>query len=99
MYYLFTDETNIDPSDSIKFFAYGGLIIPFSNQVKIHFGIERIREKFGYKKQDLLKFDTNSRPKYVSAEDATKAKREVIELCITTNCKFISYIVHHEIAK
>lgn len=99
MYLLFTDETNLQANDNVKFFSYGGLVIESERLPKLHIGIDEIRSKYGYGPTDKLKFDTNARPKSVSIEVATKAKQEVIQLCVDLECKFIAYVVLHAIAQ
>ncbi|HMN19307.1 MAG TPA: DUF3800 domain-containing protein [Candidatus Moranbacteria bacterium] len=101
MYFLFTDETNTTANDSagVKFFVYGGLIIPIDNFFKLDQEIKAIRKKYEFKEDDEFKFDSRSRPGNVSREDFSKAKNEVIELCIKLECRFIAYIVLHEISK
>ncbi len=99
MYLLFTDETNKEPNDNIRFFIYGGLFVPADNAVTLHKEIERIRNCTGYKSTDTLKFDTNSRPKHVSQKQATTAKKEIIEQCYLAGCKFSALVIHHNIAK
>lgn len=99
MHILFTDETNLKASDKVEFFSYGGLIVPVDKMAELHNRISEIRESAGYQPSDRLKFDTNSRPKHISVENATKAKKDVISACIDSNCKFIAYVVLHKIAQ
>ena len=99
MHLLLTDETNAVPSDKAKFFVYGGLIVDFGALPTLHDRVATTRAKYGYGPGDLLKFDTNARPKNVPLEAATAAKNEVIGACIETGCKFIAYVVLHAIAK
>lgn len=101
LFLLFTDETNTvaDSDRGSVFFVYGGLIIPSEKIINLHVGIELIRTTYNFKKEDSFKFDSNKRPKHISPEDYSKAKFEVIDLCISTGCKFIAYVVHHGIAK
>ncbi len=96
---LFTDETNLPTDHRARFFAYGGLIIPIEELPVLHEGIEAIRREAGYRPADELKFQTSSRPHYVSEYAATNAKNAVVELCIKIGCKFIAYVVLHDIAK
>jgi hypothetical protein len=96
---LFTDETNMPSDPKAKFFAYGGLIVPATALAELDRGIAKIRTEAGYGLTDELKFDTRSRPKHVTMEACTKAKQEVIQLCIKLGCRFIVYVVLHAIAK
>lgn len=99
MYLLFTDETNLQATENVKFFSYGGLIVEATKLPELHSAISEIRMKYGYAPTDKLKFDTNARPKAVSLENATRAKQEVIQACIKLDCKFIAYVVLHAIAQ
>ena len=99
MYVLFTDETNREPTDNAKFFIYGGLLFPVDIFDTFHNEVEKIRVEAGYKKSDEFKFNTHDRPKYVDFKTCTKAKQKVIELCQSTPCKFIAYIILHDIIK
>ena len=97
MHILYTDETNIQPSGDIKFFIYGGLIVDVDRMGELQARIEEIRRLAGYGPEDLLKFDTNSRPDHVDHETATEAKRQVIQACLDCDCLFIAYAIHHAI--
>lgn len=99
MYLLLTDETNLKAGENVEFFSYGGVIVPASKLPELHTRISEIREANDYLPGDRLKFDTNARPKHVSIGAATKAKREVIAACIACECKFIAYVILHQIAR
>lgn len=99
MYILFADETNMQPSEDAKFFIYGGLIIDSSRLDELHQEVEVIRETYGYEPIDELKFSTRERPDQVSIEDATQAKREVVDLCARLECKFLAYMILHDIIR
>lgn len=94
-----TDEANVKESESAEFFTYGGLIVELAKVAELHERIASLRQKYGYKTNDQLKFDTNVRPKHVSVEAAKNIKQELIEACIETNCKFIAYVILHKIAR
>ncbi len=98
MFFLLTDETNLQASDHAKFFIYGGLIIPFSAVTEFNRRIIETRLEAGYLPQDEFKFDTRSRPvERVSIEAATNAKRNTIQACRDFGCLFIVCLIHHEI--
>lgn len=99
MHLLLTDETNLNPSDKSRFFIYGGLIIPFESFEALDKEIAKIRLEAGYNEEDMLKFDTNTRPKHVTFQESTKAKRQVLETCQKLGCKFIAYVILHDIAR
>lgn len=94
-----TDETNRKPDKNVRFFVYGGLIIPCDKLGELHRGIEAVRHRYGYKPGDALKFETHSTPEQVGPEKAKEAKREVVELCLSLDCKFIVHIILHDIIK
>lgn len=99
MHVLLTDESNLEPGESIKFFTYGGLIVPLANVAALHQRVAQIRKDAGYDPTDRLKFETKSRPKQVPVEVATAAKKAVVTAAIDSGCKFIAYVVLHAIAK
>lgn len=99
MHLLFTDETNLPADPSAKFFAYGGLIVPADEIVRLDGLITAARKDAGYQANDELKFETHARPKAVAIEMASKAKGAVVQACIDCNCRFIVYVVLHAIAK
>jgi len=101
MYLLFTDETNLTEQENlgIKFFAYGGLIIPLEKINVIDKAIRKLRTDYGFKVTDSLKFDSNTRPENISPAKFAEIKSKVINICIEMDCKFLVYVVLHKIAK
>jgi hypothetical protein len=99
MQILLTDETNTQPTSDAKFFVYGGIMFSIESLSKLHTAIDNIRKKAGYRPHDELKFDTRSRPAHVTKENATEAKRNIVELCIKLDCKFIAHIILHDIIR
>lgn len=101
MYLLFTDETNLTEQidQGIKFFAYGGLIMPLDKMSVISDNIQKLRTEYGFKNTDSLKFDSNTRPKNITQSKFAEIKSKVIDLCVENECKFIVYVVLHKIAK
>ncbi|HEV3243872.1 MAG TPA: hypothetical protein VGZ31_05620 [Chthoniobacterales bacterium] len=97
MHCLLTDETNTEPSERGKFFIYGGLFFPFAKFDDLDAGIAAIRKKAGYERGDSFKFDTNFRPAHVSVEASTQAKKELVQLCLDSGCKFIALVILHKI--
>lgn len=99
MHLLLTDETNTAATHAAKFFVYGGLIVPIRNLTLLDERIAKARADAGYLPVDVLKFDTNSRPKHITQAAATTVKAAVIDACIELDCQFIAYVVLHAIAK
>jgi hypothetical protein len=98
LFWLFTDETNIEPSQG-RFFIYGGLILTPEQMLESHNAIAEIRSKYGFKAGDAFKFQTNSRPSHMSIPDWTSAKREAIAAAERIGAILIIYVVLHDIAK
>jgi len=99
VYILLTDETNKQPSKKVKFFIYGGIFFKAAILPELNEKILNIRKQYCYAPGDKLKFDFKSKPSQVSSENSKKAKREILELCLTSGVKFIAYVMHHGIAK
>lgn len=59
--------------------------------------IEMIRLKRGFKPEDKLKFDTNSRSKGMQPATYTAAKNDVVRSCLEAGVKFIAYMILHKI--
>ncbi len=99
MYYFFTDETNKQISKDGEFFIFGGLIILPAAVESLDIGVKQIREKYGYKDEDVLKFSPKERPEHISQENFNKAKEDIINLAIKNKCLFIAYVIHHKVIK
>lgn len=101
MYIFITDETNISHNNdpAIKFFVYGGLIIPLDKASLISEQIKIIRKNNGYISTDKLKFNISSKPSSVSSKQFTQVKNDIINLCLENDCKFLVYVVLHKIAE
>ncbi len=99
MYTLFTDETNAQPADDVEFFVYGGVIVPNTSLISIHKKIDLLRKRAGFGGDDILKFNSRSRPDCIDEEDFADLKRKVIDDCICRDVKFVAMFVHHGIAR
>lgn len=98
-YLLYADETNDQPSNEAKFFIYGGLIVPTERLATLNMKLEAIRQIHGYKTGDVFKFNSRSRPVYVTKSSHASAKNSVLETCNELGCKFIATLTHHSIAQ
>jgi len=98
-YFLFMDETNVEPSNSSEFFIYGGAIVPQSSLEKLHEIVEEVRKEYGYKDTDKFKFAPHSRPKQVEPAKFRAAKRDVMAKCANLGIEFVACLVLHDIAK
>lgn len=99
MHLLLTDETNTRPTSGILFFIYGGLLFPVEVLCQLDDRIAGIRDQTGFRPGDELKFNSATRPAYVTVSDHARAKDAVIRLCIELGCKFIAHVIHHGIIK
>lgn len=101
MYLLFTDETNLtaQADHGVKFFAYGGLVIPLEQMSNLDDGIQQIRLQYGFVTSDSLKFDSNTRPSQITTAQFAEIKDKIISLCAYVGCKFLVYVVLHKIAE
>lgn len=101
MYLLFTDETNLTENinNGVKFFAYGGLIIPMDKSSELDKSIRILREQYGLTNLDSLKFDSNTRPSGLNPQQFAEIKGKIISLCVENDCKFLVYVVLHKIAE
>lgn len=99
VYFLFTEETNQQPSDSSLFFTYGRVFVPADSLEAIHQLIENIRDEYGYYPNDEFKFTPSSKPEQVSYEQFKNAKKAVLEGCAKLNIKFSANLVLHQIAQ
>jgi len=100
MHYLFADETNTSPKhdERVKFFVYGGLIVPEAKFSHLDREVTRLRAENNYLSTDSLKFDTRSKPNHVSAAQFANVKNAIVEMCIEAECRLVLYIVLHDIA-
>lgn len=99
MFIMIADETNKEESTEATFFIYGGLIYKHDVFQDLHYGIKRIREDAGFKSSDTYKHTSHCRPEYVTQEDFSKSKQDVIQLISDSECKFLLYLIHHGILK
>lgn len=98
-YVLLTDETNQQPSESARFFIYGGVFFPATALPQLDELVRDAREEAGYRRSDVLKFDTRSRPEQVTRQQHTAAKRRLLESCADLDVRFVAYLVLHDIAR
>ena len=98
MFWLFTDETNLEPNQG-RFFIYGGLIMTPEQMIAAHEAISGIRSRYGFNGADSFKFHTRSRPAHITFQDWTSAKRDAISAAERIGAVLIIYVVLHELAK
>ncbi len=98
-YLLYSDETNKEQSKTSKFFIYGVIFMPLERLFELHTMVNQVRKEYGFKRKDVFKFDTNSKPKYITSEIHRLAKDAVLIGSATLGLKFVANVVLHEIAR
>lgn len=98
MHWLLLDETNKNPSPG-QFFIVGGLVLTDEQIPLVTAVVDVIRQDCGYRDGDSLKFQLSARPDHVSKEQATDAKKRVIEALVKLDVRMITYVILHDVAK
>ena len=98
MYYLFTDETNQQPSEKSEFFIYGGAFVSANILSESHSLVGDVRVRYGFQPGDEFKFSPHTKPAHVEREDFRLAKREVLQGCYQLGVTFSAYLTLHRIA-
>lgn len=98
MYWLFADETNLEPAQG-DFFIYGGLIMTPEQMTAADAAIADIRSAYGLKPDEQLKFQTKGRPSRYSPKQWNEAKAEVIQAAGKIGVQMLVYVILHAIAK
>jgi FAD/FMN-containing dehydrogenase len=93
--FLLADESNRNPSDRIRFFIYGGIIVPVERLPEIHDRIEALRQQYGIATGWDLKFDAASRPVTLGSERFAELKNEILQIAIACHIRFMAYVIHH----
>lgn len=96
MYLLYTDETNLDPSQG-DFFVYGGIAIPGDKAGELSERIEAIRTAAKIPPEFVLKF--NPSPEHLKHPEFLECKRAIIQAACEAQCVFLSSIFLHAIAE
>lgn len=97
MHFLYSDETNIDPATS-EFFTYAGVAIPDAEAGQLSAAIDRLRTEYGYRPDDLLKFNTRERPAHITPQAHRDIKRRVMEEAAQCGVKLFASVILHNIA-
>jgi hypothetical protein len=99
LYFLFTDETNQQPSESSQFFIYGGVFVQAEKLNELHQLVESARRDNGYNPDDEFKFSPSSKPDHVTREQFKQAKHTVLQGCAQLGLKFAACLTLHQIAR
>ena len=97
MHVLYNDEANVDPQNS-EFFIYAGVLISDVAAQSLSEEIGTIRQKFGYKPGDVLKFNTVERPAQIGPDAHREAKRFVMEAAAKHEVKLLASFILHSVA-
>jgi hypothetical protein len=97
MYLMFADEADAERGRGQKFFVYGAVFIDTKRVGQLHYGIQEIRDKFGYRATDSLKF--SGCPKHITRDEHRKVKKEIVKLARQHDVVFCAYVISHAIAK
>lgn len=95
MHLLYCDESNIERRAG-DFLVYGGIFIPSEQAGSLSGEIERIRVDAGLSPEVRLKF--NPRPEGFTHQEFITLKQRIIEASIEHECKFLAYVVLHDLA-
>lgn len=98
-FFLFTDETNQQPSATAKFFIYGGVFVPADRLQDLHNLVQTARDQNDYAPTDQFKFSPASKPPQVTPEKFRLAKRAVLQGCGALGIRFAACLTLHAIAK
>ena len=97
MQLLYTDETNLDP-DHADFFAYGGISVDASRAEALSADIATIRARYGYGREDVLKFNTRERPAHITPDVHAQVKQAVMEAAARQQVRFLASLILHQVA-
>jgi hypothetical protein len=98
MYTFLVDETNKN-FESGHFFIVGGLVVRPDQVGSVDDSVRKHAATAGFRSGDRFKFDTNSRPDYVTPEAHTAAKSNVIADLRSIGVRMVTAVVLHDIAK
>lgn len=96
-YILYGDETNVRPVDGAEFFIYGAVWLPVDKLTNLNASVAAIRVEHGFREQDVLKFNTRSRPRHIRSAEHTEAKKAVLKASWDVGLLFAAECVLHDI--
>ena len=96
---LVSDETNLTPTENIKFFLYGGVIFDSSSVMAIGDAVQEIRSFYSIESHERIKFNIKSCPASVTREQHKAIKNRLIDLATEHNAQVIINCVLHDIAR
>lgn len=97
MWLMIADEA--DQGGGKDFLIFGGVFFPFSELQNLHYGVVRLRKKYGFADGDQLKSSPTTRPSQIKPEDHAKIKNEILDLAHEKGCKICCYAILHDIAQ
>lgn len=96
MHLLYCDESNLEHREG-DFLLYGGVLVPGDKAGALSARIEELRTDAGLEANTRLKF--NPAPEGLTHEDFRNLKQRIIEAAIEHECKLLTYVVLHDLAK
>ena len=97
MHLLYTDEVNMDPATT-DFFVYAGVGIPGDQTQQLSDEIAGARLRNGYRREDLLKFNTKERPDHITPDQHKAAKQAVMEIAARSGVRLFASLILHSVA-
>lgn len=99
VYLLYTEETSMRRDPKSRFFIYGGMFFPIDTLADVHALVQRSRADNGFRESDEFRFGVKHRPKHISKEQHTAARRSVLDGCRQLGVNIIVTIVLPGVAK
>lgn len=93
MQFLYTDESNLNPSNG--FFVYAGLRITCDGAVALHTSLERLRQEYSLPSLEILKF--NPCPQCLDRPRFNELKQHVLTSAAEAGCQLLVYMIHHAV--
>ncbi len=95
MYLMYSDESNLEPSEN-TFFIYGGVMIDAEKAKDLSDSIQTIREEKRIPSEFVLKF--KPAPDNLSHAEFNDCKQRIIQKAIENECLFLVSLIHHGVA-
>ncbi|GEM_PF-1979937 len=99
VYLLYTEETGLRRDPKSRFFVYGAMFFPIDALDHMHNLVQRSRDENGFRPGDELRFSAGSRPKHLTKEQHTAARRYIIDGCRQIGARLITTIVLPGVAR
>jgi hypothetical protein len=84
--------------ENSEFFVYAGIAIPGDRTGQLSADLDELRAKYGYRPEDLLKFNNKERPEHVEENVHRNIKRRVLRKVAEYEAKLFASFILHDIA-